>query len=359
MIRWPWQKRQQPIEKRATASGFTSELIAARESYISGRRGLAELTGAVQSCVSLWEAGLSISEVKGSEFLRPSDLAMIGRALGLRGEYVGLIASDRLLPASDWDVRTQDGVPVAYRLSISEAGGGRTLTALAPEVLHIRIGADAPTPWAGQAPLRRASITAGLLHALEDALRDTFENAPLGSKIVPLPENPDTDNERLSRGFRGKRGRMLLRESVNVTAAGGPTPQTDWRPAELSPDLQRSMTDETLSAARQSIYSVYGILPALFDAKTTGPLVREAQRHLAQWILQPICELIGEEASEKLGGAVDLDCISPLQAFDHGGRARAFAQMIEALANAKAAGLTPAETAFAFKYIDEGLPADQ
>jgi hypothetical protein len=101
------------------------------------------------------------------------------------------------------------------------------------------------------------------------------------------------------------------------------------------------------------------VLPSLFYRQTTGPLVREAQRHLAQWVLQPICELIAEEARTKLGGPVDLDCISPLQAFDHGGRARAFGAMISALSEAKAAGLTPAETAFALKFIDEGAPGDQ
>lgn len=356
MMRWPWQK--QKLEKRASASGFTAEIIAARESFISGRRGIGELTATAQSCISLWESGLSIADVTGTEFLRPSDLSMIARALALRGEYVGLIASDRLLPASDWDIRTQDGVPVAYRLSISEADGGRTLTVLAPEVLHIRIGVDVAAPWAGQAPLRRASLTAGLLHAVEDALREIFENAPMGSQVLPFPESAETDNERLSRGFRGRRGSVLLRESVNVTAAGGPTPQTDWKPCGLSPDLSKSMTAETLAANRESICAVYGVLPALFHRQTTGPLVREAQRHLAQWVLQPIAETIVEEASEKLGGAIDLDCISPLQAFDHGGRARAFGAMIDALAAAKAAGLSPAETAFALKFIDEGSPMD-
>lgn len=40
-------------ETRASGSGFTAELIAARESYLSGARGIGELTGTVQSCVSL------------------------------------------------------------------------------------------------------------------------------------------------------------------------------------------------------------------------------------------------------------------------------------------------------------------
>lgn len=354
-MRWPWTKQQN--ETRSVASGFTAEIMAARESYISGRRGIGELTATVQSCLSLWEGGLTLADVSGTDYIRPADMGMIARSLGLRGEALFLITSDRLLPANDWDLKTVDGVPTAYHLSISEAGGGRTMTALASEVLHIRLAADVAAPWQGQAPLKRAAITAELLQAIETALRDVFESAPLGSKIVPFPESPNTDNEQLSRGFRGKRGRMLLRESVNVAAAGGPAPQTDWKPADLSPDLANSMTAETLAAARDAICASFGVLPSLMNPATTGPLVREAQRHLASWMLQPIAELIAEEASLKLGGAIAIDTLRPLQAFDAGGRARAFAGVIDGLAAAKAAGLTPAQVKSALEFIDM-TPAD-
>jgi len=54
---WPFNKRGAPVvEKRSAMSGFTAELIQAREAYISGRSGLAELTATAQSCISLWEA---------------------------------------------------------------------------------------------------------------------------------------------------------------------------------------------------------------------------------------------------------------------------------------------------------------
>ena len=122
--------------------------------------------------------------------------------------------------------------------------------------------------------------------------------------------------EKLGQGFRGKRGRVLLRESVAVTSAGGPQPQTDWRANDLTPDLSKAMTAESLDASRASILSVFGVLPAMFNPSTTGPLVREAQRHLAQWQLQPIANCIGHEATEKLGQPVSLDVMQTLQAFD-------------------------------------------
>src|SRR3546814_11533189 len=82
----------------------------------------------------------------------------------------------------------------------------------------------------------------------------------------------------LGRSFRGQRGRVLLRESVAVTAAGGPAPQADWRPQDVTPDLSRAMTAETLSAARDSICTAFGVLPSLFASAAHGPLVREDRK---------------------------------------------------------------------------------
>jgi hypothetical protein len=352
MLKLSWPFKAPKMERRAVGSGFTAELIAARESYISGRRGLAELTATVQACVSLWEAGLSFADLTGTGLLRPSVLAMAARALALRGEAVFLIDGDRLRPASDWDVRSRGGEPTAYRLTVAEAGGGGSFTALSGEVLHFRIGADAAAPWAGQAPLRRAALTAGLLEAVERALRDVFEDAPIGSQIVSFPESTGDDLERLSRGFRGRRGSVLLRESTSVTAAGAAQPQTDWVSHGLTPDLQRSGALEALAAARDAIAVSFGVLPGLLNPSAAGPAVREAQRHLAQWVLQPMAWLIAQEASEKLGAEVKIDVLRPLQAFDTGGRARALAAVVQTMIAAREGGLSDADMAQALALVD-------
>jgi phage portal protein BeeE len=346
-----WFKRA-PVEKRSAASGFTAEIIAAREAYISGRRGIAELTASAQSCVSLWENGLSLADVDGTTMLNRATLALIGRALALRGEAVFLIRDDMLVPCSDWDLSTRNAKPVAYRVSIPEAGGGTTQTALAGEVLHVRIGCDPAAPYYGTAPLKRASLTAGMLNAVESALAEVFELAPIGSQVVPMPEQPEQDANSLGRSFRGQRGRVLLRESVTVSAAGGPAPQSDWKPASLSPDLQKSMTAETLGAGRDAILGAFGVLPGLLSPATTGPMVREAQRHLAQWTLQPIATLLAEEASAKLGDAVTLDLMRPLQAYDSGGRARAMLAIVQALAAAKAGEVSQSDIDRAMALVD-------
>ena len=337
------------LEKRSASSGFTAEIMAAREAYVSGRRGIAELTATAQGCISLWEGGFTIADVDGTDLLDPHTLAIAARSLALRGEAVFLIEATGLVACSDWDLRTRSGRPTAYRVSVSEAGGGYTATALAGEVLHFRIGCDPSAPYYGTAPLRRANLTAGMLNAVETALGEIYETAPLGSQIVPFPETNDENLEGLGRAFRGRRGRVLLRESVSVSAAGGPAPASDWKPQDVTPDLSRAMLGETLGAARDAISLAFGVLPGLANPATTGPMVREAQRHVAQWQLQPMARLIAHEASAKLDTPVTIDVMRPLQAYDAGGRARAASAMVAAMAEAKAAGVDIGE---AMKLVD-------
>ena len=337
-----WFRRRPEAETRSSGAGYTAAVMAARDSYISGRRGLAELTATVQTCLGLWESAFAAADVEGTPLLDRRTMALIARSAVLRGEAVFLIGDTGLVPAVDWSLTTRDGIPRAYRLSIPEAGAGRSVTALAAEVLHLRIASDITAPWTGTAPLHRASLTAGMLHALETALGEVFENAPLGSQIVPLPDTGAEDTESLRHAFRGRRGATLVVEGVAQATAAGMNPQLGKSPDQLSPDLSRSMTAETLAAAREGILGAYGVLPALVNRAATGPVIREAQRHLATWCLQPMAELLAAEASAKLGGTVRIDMMRPLQAFDAGGRARAMSAIIGALAEAKAAGIDPA-----------------
>ena len=312
--------RRKPVETRSVPVGYTAALMAARESWISGHSGLAEITAAVQTSVSLWESGLALADVTGTDLLTRRTMSMTARSLALRGEVVFLIA-DRLIPATDWDMSTRFGEPRAYRISVPEIGGGRSQTALAAEVLHFRIGVDPSTPWAGSAPLRRARLSAELLEEVETALRDVFREAPLGSQIVPVPEGTADDMAAMRAGFRGRRGATLVIEGVAQSVGAGMHPQLGKSPDQLSPDLQRTLADKLLTSAKGEVYGVFGVLPGLVNPATTGPLVREAQRHLAQLVLQPIANIMAEEVTDKIGSEVAIDVVRPMQAFDHGGKA--------------------------------------
>ena len=337
---WPFKSK---TETRATSgTGYTAQMIQARTAYITGTSGRAELTATVQGAVTLWENGLSVADVEGTDLLTRRALAIAGRMLALRGEALFYITDDMLIPVSDWDLSTRLSRPTAYRLTLPDIGGGKTVTALAGEVLHFRIGVDAIQPWYGTAPLKRSSLSADLLEIVERALVEVYGDAPLGSSIVPMPETPETDLADIARGFRGSRGKVLVRESVQVQAAGGPAPAQDWRANDLTPDLSKALLDKTLDQARDQINAAFGILPGLNNKATTGPMVREAQRHLASWTLQPMAEGMAEEATDKLGNTVTLDVMRPLQAFDAGGRARTVTALVKALSEAKAAGVDPA-----------------
>lgn len=349
--------RRKPVETRSSGTGYSAMIRAERAAYIAGRTGLGELTAAVQASVSLWEAGFVMADVQGADYLDRQTMGMIARALALRGEFVALIG-DRLTPAADWDLSTRDGRPVAYRLSIGEAGGGRSQTALAGEVLHVRLAPDPVTPWAGTPPLRRAALTAGLLDALETALAEVYREAPLGSQIVPLPDTNADDTATLRAAFRGRRGQTLVIEGMAAAVAAGQHPQAGQPRQDLSPDIEGSMAVQSLDAARDAIFAAFGVLPALHSRAAVGPVVREAQRHLAAWTLQPIAQLVAEEAAAKLGGAVSIDCILPLQAHDAGGRARALAQIVEALGRARELGLSADDLAAAGKMINFGGGSD-
>lgn len=340
-------------ETRSSGTGYTAQIIAARDSYITGTTGLGELTAAVQASVSLWEAGFAMADVRGTDMLSRRIMALLARSLALRGESVFLIR-DGLVPVADWDLSTRDGIPRAYRLSLSEAGGGRTETALAAEVLHVRLASDAVSPWSGQSPLHRSSLTASLLYALETALRDVYRDAPLGSQIVPLPDGKPDEMATMRAAFRGRHGSVLVVEGVAQATAAGLNPQLGQRREDLSPDLAQTMAAESVEAARDAIFAAFGVLPGLHNRSTTGPMVREAQRHLATWTLQPLAELVAEEMTAKLGATVSIDTLRPLQAYDLGGRARALSAIVSSIAEAKAAGLTPAEMNAALTLVNWG-----
>ncbi len=349
---WPF-KRKTEIETRSTGS-YTSQIMAARYASVTGSSGVAELTGTVQSCISLWENGLMLADIQGADLLDRQTMAMAARSLALRGDAVFLVRGNETIPCMDWDISTRNGIARAYRVSISEAGGARTETVLAGEVLHFRIGCDVSMPWSGQAPLRRASITSGMLQEVESALLEIYQNAPLASQIVPFPESSGTDLETLGAGFRGKRGRVMMRESTQVSAAGGAAPYTDWKPQDVTPDLSKGLPREMLADSRLSVMGCFGVLPALFDRVAQGPLVREAQRHLAGWTLQPIAVSMAQEASRKLGGEVTIDTLRPLQAYDAGGRARALGAVLEGIAKAKEQGVSPEEMNAAMTLVNWG-----
>ncbi|MFK7837509.1 MAG: hypothetical protein AB8B60_14955 [Sulfitobacter sp.] len=97
------------------------------------------------------------------------------------------------------------------------------------------------------------------------------------------------------------------------------------------------MCDAYLRSTSQP--NIGSVLPALANRGATGPVVREAQRHLCQWTLQPLANLIAHEATTQLEQPVTLDVMRPLQAYDSSGRARTVSALLAAMAQAKESGV--------------------
>jgi hypothetical protein len=96
--------------------------------------------------------------------------------------------------------------------------------------------------------------------------------------------------------------------------------------------------------------AAYGVLPSLLDNQSAGPALREGERHTMQYQLQPIAELVAQEASDKLGTEITMDTLQPVQAYDAGARSRALRGAVQALAEAKQAGLDGDSVAAALKF---------
>ncbi len=123
---------------------------------------------------------------------------------------------------------------------------------------------------------------------------------------------------------------------------------------DLAPEIPAPSDEISITGTPVRWLIGHIVLPGLVNQSTTGPMVREAQRHLAGWVLQPMAELLAEEARAKLGGDVVIDVGRPLQAFDAGGRARALSQLVEAMGRAKELGLTPDQWSVALQAVNWG-----
>ena len=331
--RWPWSKPE-----TRQAQGFTSEIIAARQQFFSGSRGVAEATATVEACVSLWERAFTAADVseRWRSIITPARLALIGRSLAKRGQFVGLVDSSgsdiTLTPAVDWDASTRRGEPIAYRIQVPEAGGGFEITALADEVVDIRINVDPTTPWHGQSPLRKARLTADILEAIETGLGDVV-SSPWGAQVVPMPRLPNEAYQHSIRDLldrlRFKRGGLVMYESTQVMNSSTQTPRGDWDNKNLTPNINGLELPIHWEAVRNGVLAAYGIPPILFSAGAQSAALREGQRHAVLWSLAPVAKVASAELARKLDDPeLSLDLTTPLQAADSAGRARAVGVLV-------------------------------
>ena len=328
---WPFNKP----ETRADATVQVVERIETEALYGT----LGDSLAIAEAAAGMWERCLSSATVEPQsnrlQGLGPAFLALVGRALAVRGNMVAAIEVQgsrvRLLPASGYDLQGgTDPETWRYRVDLTGPDMARTLTLPGASVLHFRTGAPVGTPWRGVAPLRRSTATARVAVRLEKVLDDEL-HLPV-SRLVPF---------QLEHGsFEG------ASETANMVRKGGlvftgDRARTDRETVKIGPDPSTALEPLRLDTGRD-ILSAFGVPPALFEARGDGSGQRESWRRFWLGTIAPLARMIEAECREKLDPAciVSLDA---LRAADVDANSRAVTRRAQAYKTFRDAQMDDAE----------------
>lgn len=337
------EARADAAEKRAS---YTETLLAATLAAAEGGTRTAEAlkTAPMEIAAGKWAGGFAMMDVAPASFapyFRRDTLAWIGRSLARYGQAVAIIdpTRQRLWPAHA-PLITGGPDPDGWRYEIERVGPGGASRQVydASEVLHVQYAFDPARPWVGIAPLEFASTTAAMMGGIENALSQEAQ-ANTGY-LVPVPGeggSTDTDADGNSTdplaGLRQDIGALNGRTGLVESTSGGwgqgrgQAPQQDWVPRRIGanpPDTLLTLRDGALL----SVLAAYGIPPSLVGAGGAAQANREAWRQFLHGTLQPLGQLVADEAGRKFGEPLRVS-FDQLFASDLQGRARAFQSMVQ------------------------------
>ncbi len=217
----------------------------------------------------------------------------------------------------------------AYRAEVPQPPG-KTASQIYPRagVLHFTWNCDPLQPWAGISPLGAASYGATLVANVEAKLGE--ESGAPSALFLPVPKDGgDGSLDALRADIRNARGGAVLLEGT-VSGWNDETKGTrnDWRAERLGPMIPeqlRELHGDTLAFVLEAC----GIPAALGTADADGTAQRESYRRWVMASVEPVAELIAEEASEKLDSDVRFD-FRGVWAHDLAGRASAYAKLVTA-----------------------------
>ena len=312
-------KRKKAEERQQ--SSYTDLILQARLDGVTAGALKPTVTAVVESCAGVWERAFSAAV---ADMLSPPILAMVGRALLLRGEFVGVRLDGDLCPVAHWDIHGSSPTPMGwrYRLDVQAPDGMLTVRASGRDVFHPRVGVRPEDPWRGRSPLANMPESIRLLANLEVGLADEL-SGPTGH-IIPVPSLKAASG--LGRDIQNLKGRATLGETTQAAwgAGGGPmgsSPSQDWRPQRIGPQP----VDATVNLRQQvsqTILAAAGV-PVELIHHADGGGAREAWRRFLHSTIAPVGAVVGAEAARALGasGMVSFD---NLFASDLTGRARAY-----------------------------------
>ena len=311
---WPFGRRTETRADLGQVIGDRAIEIASAQDFDMARLSVAE------ACAGVYGRCFAAATVEGAPFLTPDIMAMIGRALLFRGEFVGALTADgNLIPAQSSDVLGESPDPMewGYRLHYAVPRGTGTMLAPAEAVLHVRVGAMPGAPWRGRSPLAGAMADAELAMASANAIRDEARTRPLRwvtrkneSGGLGMPAEQVTEmTESL---------RRLPTDRRAVVSGALETGRDQPKPDGALNDARRTAATEIAGAA--------GVPRALLDGSGDGAAAREGYRRLTRATISPLGRLVAHEASAKTGVAVKIS-FEALRASDTAMAARAFAAL--------------------------------
>lgn len=337
---WPFGKR---TEQRS-AQSYSDEVTALILARAAGETTDANLLAVVEACSGMWEraiASATVSPESGAlRGVTPGVMAMMGRGLAYRGEFVASIEIDggmvKLLPAASWDIHGGGPDPMSwyYRVDMSGPSRTRTVPRLPESIVHVRL-ADPRSPWRGRSPLNRSRATATLAARIETAMQREARIPP--TRIAPTPlvgEDLKLYTDRLREGG-------IMGTGAGQPISGDQQASSRWTPAVMKPEPDQ-VFEALRTRAGHDIASAYGVPPALFEPRGDGAGQREAWRRFWAGTIAPIGRCVQDELRAKLDpmAVVSFDALA---ASDEDGRSRAVSRRAVAFKTFMDAGIERAD----------------
>ena len=321
------------IEHRQSSgsTNYTDILVSALLQQSRGETISARALGSQEIAAGIISRAVSLADVEGDRGLLTTRLlAEAARDLIVNGEClyrldVDLDGRARLLRATSYSVYGADPDPESwvYDLSLFGPTASRMVKCSAAETLHVRYATLTGYPWRGLSPLRLAAATGALTARLTDALGQ--EAAVAVARVIPMPQGQSAAVSNAIRNLitAPESGRIVLPETTKAGggAGMGSAPTRDYRADRLGFDAPAS--EEALyRTLLMEIVSICGCPWALAPGSgAAGPAIREAQRELLTGTVQPLADLIAEEAGRVLESTVTMSH-HKLAAADVAARAR-------------------------------------
>ena len=328
-----------------TRSSYTDLRIQAAWQNADGGSYVGDVrhTAAMEAVCRLYQAVISVAEVKGPPWLQRALTAtwraQAVRALLRSGEHLDTIEASaggvELVSAAAWTVL---GGPRpsswSYLCTLDGPSGTLTRTYQGDDVLHLRWSTERGRLWQGVGPMQAASSTGQLAGGLET--RQGEESSSAVGALIPVvrndAEDPDDDATdplyQLRADLRASKGQALLVETSQGSGDRGTAPLGDWSTKRLGGSVPEAMVDLRTKVG-MSVASACGVPVALVESLATGIGQREAWRRFTLTSCAAAWTIVADEVEKKMGVRPELD-LTPAYGSDLTGRATAVQKLVAA-----------------------------